>query len=116
MTALSNLGSGYARLVLEGYYHRRLTLSDVSDHLNLKLNYIAKLEAAAYAGRRRWPRGPLLFQHVVAPGSVERTVPIDHFPMLWEHLAGLVAADRAIAPIEVRHEIQEERRRTIQMA
>src|SRR6476619_4025234 len=32
--------------------------------------------------------------------------PIDHFPMLWEHLASLVAADRAIAPIEVRHEIQ----------
>jgi len=48
VTALSNLGSGYARLVLEGYYHRRLTLSDVSDHLNLKLNYIPKLEAAAY--------------------------------------------------------------------
>jgi hypothetical protein len=32
--------------------------------------------------------------------------PTDHFPMLWEHLASLVAADRAIAPIEVRHEIQ----------
>ena len=32
--------------------------------------------------------------------------PIDHFPTLWEHLAGLVATERAIAPIEVRHEIQ----------
>lgn len=32
--------------------------------------------------------------------------PIAHFPTLWEHLAALVAAERAIAPIEVRHEVQ----------
>jgi len=32
--------------------------------------------------------------------------PIDHFPTLWENVATLVAAERAIAPIEVRHEIQ----------
>jgi hypothetical protein len=32
--------------------------------------------------------------------------PIGHFPTLWEHLAALVSAERAIAPIEVRHEVQ----------
>lgn len=32
--------------------------------------------------------------------------PIGHFPGLWEHLTGLVESGRAVAPIEVRHEVQ----------
>ncbi|MCC0057777.1 MAG: DUF4411 family protein [Hyphomicrobiaceae bacterium] len=32
--------------------------------------------------------------------------PIGHFPTVWEHLAALVEAGRAIAPVEVRHEVE----------
>lgn len=48
VAALATLGGGYARLVFEGYYSRRLTLADVSGYLNLKLTHIPKLEAAAF--------------------------------------------------------------------
>lgn len=48
VATLANLGRRYARLVLEGYYNRRLTLSEVSGQLNLKVSHIPKLEAAAF--------------------------------------------------------------------
>ncbi|MCC0057776.1 MAG: ImmA/IrrE family metallo-endopeptidase [Hyphomicrobiaceae bacterium] len=48
VAALANLGGGYARLVFEGYYNRRLTLADVSGQLNLKVSHIPRLEAAAF--------------------------------------------------------------------
>jgi hypothetical protein len=36
----------------------------------------------------------------------ERHYPIESFPGVWERLAGLVTADRLIAPEEVRHELE----------
>lgn len=45
---LGRYGSGFSRLVLQGYYQRRLTLSDVSGYLGIKLPWIGRLEAAAY--------------------------------------------------------------------
>jgi Zn-dependent peptidase ImmA (M78 family)/DNA-binding XRE family transcriptional regulator len=41
-------GRGYTRLVLRGYYERRLTLNDVSSHLGAKLKHIPALEHAAF--------------------------------------------------------------------
>jgi len=48
LAALGTFGYSFARLVLQTYYERRITLSDVSGYLGLKIPYIAKLENAAY--------------------------------------------------------------------
>lgn len=44
--ALSESGRAFVRLVLQGYYRERLTLSDVSDYLGVKVQYVSKIEAA----------------------------------------------------------------------
>lgn len=49
VAALGRLGQSYARLVLQTYYEKRITLSSVSSYLGLKVPYIAKLETATYA-------------------------------------------------------------------
>lgn len=46
--ALGQLGSGYARLILQAYYRQRLTLADVSAYLNVKLPWVSKIESATY--------------------------------------------------------------------
>lgn len=46
--ALGHLGAGFAKLVLQNYYQKRITLNDAANYLGLKLPQIPKLEAAAY--------------------------------------------------------------------
>ncbi|HKZ97501.1 MAG TPA: XRE family transcriptional regulator [Hyphomicrobiaceae bacterium] len=46
--ALGHLGPGFARLVLQTYYQRRITLNDAANYLGLRLPHISKLEALAY--------------------------------------------------------------------
>jgi Zn-dependent peptidase ImmA (M78 family) len=41
---LSRAGLGFARLVLEGYHQDRLTLSDVSNYLNVNLKHLPEIE------------------------------------------------------------------------
>ena len=48
IAALGRLGQSYARLVLQNYYEKRITLSAASSYLGLKIPYIAKLETAPY--------------------------------------------------------------------
>ena len=48
IAALSRFGQSYARLVLQNYYEKRITLSSASSYLGLKIPYIAKLETATY--------------------------------------------------------------------
>lgn len=47
---LSHLGRGYARLVLQGYYQNRLTLSTVSGYLGAQAKLVRKIERAAFSG------------------------------------------------------------------
>lgn len=45
---LSHLGRGFARIVLEAYYTKRLTLSTASGYLGTQAKMIPKIERAAY--------------------------------------------------------------------
>lgn len=42
--AIISAGSPFIRLVLDSYYHRKITASDVSDFLNIKLKHVARIE------------------------------------------------------------------------
>jgi len=44
--ALSTAGRLYVRLVLQGYYHERITSSDLADYLSVRLNHLQKIERA----------------------------------------------------------------------
>jgi Zn-dependent peptidase ImmA (M78 family) len=44
---VSNFGRPFVRMILGNYYQDRITLSDVSGYLGLKVKHIAKLEQAA---------------------------------------------------------------------
>ncbi len=44
--ALSTAGRLYVRLVLQGYYQEKITSSDVSDYLSVRLNHLGKIERA----------------------------------------------------------------------
>ncbi|MET0012050.1 MAG: ImmA/IrrE family metallo-endopeptidase [Sedimenticola sp.] len=46
--AVSSNGSGYVRAVLENYYQRRITLSQVSDYLGVKLKHLPRIEASVF--------------------------------------------------------------------
>ena len=43
---LSTAGRLYVRLVLQGYYHERITSSDLADYLSIRLNHLQKIERA----------------------------------------------------------------------
>lgn len=45
---LSHVGRGFARLVLQGYYQNRLTLSTVSGYLGTQAKHVPKIERAAF--------------------------------------------------------------------
>jgi len=45
---LSYSGKLYSRLVLNSYHHEKISASDVSDLLAVKLNYLSKIETALY--------------------------------------------------------------------
>lgn len=47
--ALSHVGPSFARLVLAGYNQERITSSRVSDYLEVRLNYLPKIEAMLWA-------------------------------------------------------------------
>lgn len=47
--ALSQVGPSFARLVLAGYNQERITSSRVSDYLEVRLNYLPKIEAMLWA-------------------------------------------------------------------
>jgi len=43
-------GGSFAHLLLQTYYEERITLSELSGYLNLKVPYISDFETVAYAG------------------------------------------------------------------
>ena len=45
--ALSSAGRFFVRLVLQGYYQEKITSSDLSDFLRVRLNHLQKIERAA---------------------------------------------------------------------
>ena len=47
---VSHLGRGFARLVLQGYYSRQLTLSTTSSYLGTQAKHVANIERAAFTG------------------------------------------------------------------
>lgn len=47
--AVSNYGKGFVRLVLNTYYQDRITLSEVSDYLGVRVKHLPKIEAAVSA-------------------------------------------------------------------
>lgn len=47
---VSHLGRSFARLVLQGYYSRALTLSTASGYLGTQAKYVANIERAAFTG------------------------------------------------------------------
>lgn len=47
---LSKTGHPYARLVLSSYYQDRITMSELSDYLGMKLNHLPKIEAEVFSG------------------------------------------------------------------
>src|SRR5262249_3316237 len=46
---ISNFGRPFVRMILGNYYQDRLTLSDVSGYLGLKVKHIPKLEQVAWS-------------------------------------------------------------------
>ncbi|AMY00665.1 ImmA/IrrE family metallo-endopeptidase [Mesorhizobium ciceri] len=48
LVVLSQLGRGFTRLVLQGYYDRQLTLRDVASHLNMQVTAVPNIERAAF--------------------------------------------------------------------
>ncbi|NQV82097.1 MAG: ImmA/IrrE family metallo-endopeptidase [Alphaproteobacteria bacterium] len=46
VSTVSNFGKPYVRLVLENYYERRITLSDVSSYLGVRIKHLARIEQA----------------------------------------------------------------------
>lgn len=46
---LSHIGRGFARLVLQGYHERRLSLNSVSAYLGTQAKHVAKIEQAAFS-------------------------------------------------------------------
>lgn len=46
---LSHLGRGFARLILQGYYQNRLSLSTVAGYLGVQAKHVASLEQAAFS-------------------------------------------------------------------
>ena len=48
-TAVATAGPAFVRLVLEGYHTERITASDLSDFLEVKLKHLPKIEAAMAA-------------------------------------------------------------------
>jgi len=46
---IRDLGRAYTRLVLEAYYRDRITVSDVSDYLGIRLKHLPRIEAEALA-------------------------------------------------------------------
>lgn len=48
-TAVATAGHAFVRLVLEGYHTERITASDLSDFLEVKLKHLPKIEAAMAA-------------------------------------------------------------------
>jgi Zn-dependent peptidase ImmA (M78 family)/DNA-binding XRE family transcriptional regulator len=53
--ALNTLGRLFPRLVLEGYGERRITASDLSEYLGLRLKHLPKLEATIHSSSGRGP-------------------------------------------------------------
>lgn len=47
---VGKLGSPFVRLVLENYYRERITLSDVSDYLGVKVRHVPRIEEQLRAG------------------------------------------------------------------
>ena len=47
---VSHLGRGFARLVLQGYYNKALTLSTASGYLGTQAKHVANIERAAFTG------------------------------------------------------------------
>lgn len=47
---LSHIGRGFARLVFQGYYERRLSLNSVSAYLGTQAKHVGKVEQAAFSG------------------------------------------------------------------
>ncbi len=50
--ALSSLGHAFVSLVLQNFYRDNITASTVSDHLDMKLGHLSKLEATISSTRR----------------------------------------------------------------
>jgi Zn-dependent peptidase ImmA (M78 family)/transcriptional regulator with XRE-family HTH domain len=46
---LSHVGRGFAKLVLQGYHERRLSLNSVSAYLGTQAKHVAKIEQAAFS-------------------------------------------------------------------
>jgi len=46
--AVSSFGKLFSRLVLNSYHHEKITASDVSDLLSVKINYLPKIEMAIF--------------------------------------------------------------------
>ena len=49
--AVATAGQGFVRLVLDGYYNERITASDLSDFLGVRLKHLPRIEEAVF-GRR----------------------------------------------------------------
>lgn len=47
---IGKLGANFIRLVLDNYYRERITLSDVSDYLGVKVRHVQKIEEKVRAG------------------------------------------------------------------
>jgi len=47
-TVLASFGPSFTKLLLQTYYEKRITLSELSGYLNLKVPYIPRLENAVY--------------------------------------------------------------------
>ena len=46
--AIATAGQGFVRLVLDGYYNERITASDLSDFLGVRLKHMPKIEEAVF--------------------------------------------------------------------
>jgi Zn-dependent peptidase ImmA (M78 family) len=49
--AVATAGPGFVRLVLDSYYNERITASDLSDFLDVRLKHVGRIEEAVF-GRR----------------------------------------------------------------
>jgi hypothetical protein len=46
--AVATAGPGFVRLVLDSYYNERITASDLSDFLDVRLKHMPKIEEAVF--------------------------------------------------------------------
>jgi hypothetical protein len=52
--AIGAAGPLFARLVLNGYHQERITVSDLSEYLQIRVKHLPKLEGALLGARSPW--------------------------------------------------------------